>query len=58
MITQIMTMGIAIMIEPMRPPISISGRKAAIVVSEEASTGASMRRMWKGTWVLERITNR
>jgi len=43
-ITQMITSGMAPRMLPMRPPTSISGRKAAIVVSDDAMTGASMRR--------------
>ena len=39
-----MTSGMVIRILPMIPPTSINGRKAATVVSDEAMTGASMRR--------------
>ena len=43
MITQITTSGMSNRILPMMPPTSISGMNAATVVSDEASTGASIR---------------
>ncbi len=41
--TQMITRGISNKILPMTPLISINGIKAAMVVSEEAITGANMR---------------
>ena len=41
--TQIMTNGISKRMLPMMPPIIIRGRKAAMVVIDEAVTGASIR---------------
>ena len=42
--TQMTTIGMVRRIEPMIPPISSNGIKAAMVVSEEDTTGASIRR--------------
>ena len=42
--TQITMIGMVRRIEPMMPPISSSGINAAIVVSDEDTTGANMRR--------------
>ena len=41
--TLIITIGIAIIILPIRPPTNIKGKKAAIVVKDEAMTGANIR---------------
>ena len=43
-ITQITTRGMANRMLPRGPPTSISGRNAAIVVNDDDSTGASIRR--------------
>ncbi len=42
--TATITRGMTLRMLPMIPPTSISGRKAAMVVKDEATTGASIRR--------------